>query len=390
MKKKQDTSNKIQISSNDQIINFKIFWNLKLVSCLFLVSCFLSLASLASPPVRIKDIAHILGARDNQLMGFGLVVGLKNTGDSQSTGFTKQAMANLLSKMGVTPQIDFKSRNVAAVMVTANLPAFVKPGQKIDVTVSSMGDATSLQGGTLLLTPLQGADSDIYAVAQGSVLTGQDNLIPNLPPIRYGNVNAGRIPEGALVEKEVPVSFADKGSISIVLNEPDFTTVDRVVAAINNSGMDASAEDAGTVKVAVYGTQDALKVVSKIENLTVVADTVAKIVINERTGTIVVGENVRISPVAVSCNSINVSVGPINLYAQRDAEEGSSYQNLTRVQTQTKMTRIDKSLKYVPQSTRLTDLVRALNAIKARPQDLIAILQAMKKVGAIKAQLEII
>src|SRR3989339_1585512 len=154
--------------------------------------CYLSfvIALHAAPAVRIKDIAHILGARDNQIMGFGLVVGLKNSGDSQSTGFTKQAMSNLLSKMGIPPQVDFKSRNVAAVMVTANLPPFVKSGQKFDVNVSSLGDATSLKGGTLLLTPLYGADNNIYATAQGNISINQDDLMPNISPVRNSNSTA--------------------------------------------------------------------------------------------------------------------------------------------------------------------------------------------------------
>ncbi|NQT30073.1 MAG: flagellar basal body P-ring protein FlgI [Candidatus Saganbacteria bacterium] len=159
-------------------------------------------ASAQSPSVRVKDIAHVLEARDNQLMGFGLVVGLKNTGDRSQTGFTQQALTNLLSRMGVVPQsVDFKSRNVAAVMVTATLPSFVKPGQKMDVTVSSMGDATSLQGGTLLITPLQGVNEEVYAVAQGSLLIGLESTTPSIPYVRHGQTTVGRIPGGALVEK---------------------------------------------------------------------------------------------------------------------------------------------------------------------------------------------
>lgn len=344
----------------------------------------------ASPPVRIKDIAHVLGARENQVMGFGLVVGLKNTGDSQSTGFTKQAMTNLLSKMGVTPQIDFKSRNVAAVMVTASLPPFVKSGQKIDINVSSMGDATSLLGGTLLLTPLQGADGDVYAAAQGNISVNQDALLPNLSPIRRSQSTAGRIPGGAMVEKEVPVTLSDRGALAIVIDEPDFTTAKRISDAINKAGYDARATDAGTVKVTVFDSDDAIKAMSKIENIMIVPDTVARVVVNERTGTIVIGENVRIASSAVSFGSINVTVGPIKFYSQGAAAENEGSESLLRAQTDANIKKTDKSLKYVGQTTKLIDLVKALNAVKATPQELISILQAMKKAGALKAELEII
>ncbi len=363
---------------------------MKKIFTVFILSLMIAAPLVAAPAVRIKDIAHVLGARDNQLMGFGLVVGLKNTGDSQSTGFTKQAMTNLLSKMGVPPQIDFKSRNVAAVMVTANLPAFVKSGQKFDVTVSSMGDATSLSGGTLLLAPLFGPDNVVYAVAQGNITVDQDLLLPNLPPVRKSQATAGRIPGGALVEKEIPVTLSDKGALSIVIDDPDFTTATRVAEAITRSGLDARAVDAATVKVTVFGNEDALRVMNRIENLTVVPDTVAKVVINERTGTIVMGENVRISEAAVSYGGLNVTVGPLKLYTEGSIAEAGEGQATTRTQTNAQITRSDSGLRYVASSTRLIDVVRALNSVRATPQELIAILQAMKKVGALKAELEII
>ncbi|MBI5700663.1 flagellar basal body P-ring protein FlgI [Candidatus Saganbacteria bacterium] len=342
-----------------------------------------------TPSVRIKDIAHVLGARENQLMGFGLVVGLRNTGDTQQTGFTKQAMTNLLSKMGVAPQLDFNSRNIAAVMVTATLPPFVKSGQKIDITVSSMGDATSLAGGTLLLTPLQGPDSAVYASAQGNITVDQDILIPNLPPIRNSRSTAGRVPGGGLVEKEVPVTFSEKGGLSIVLDSPDFTTAGRIADAIAAAGYDARTFDAGTVKVTVFSQEDALAVIQKVENLTIVPDSVAKVVINERTGTIVMGENVKIAASAVSFSGINVSIGPVKLYSEGSSIDKSEI-NTLRTQTNANFKKSQKALTYVPQAARLVDLVRALNRIKATPQELIAILQALKKVGALKADLEII
>lgn len=364
---------------------------MKLLKVTILISLFMASAVLAaSPPVRLKDIAHILGARENQIMGFGLVVGLNNTGDKSQTGFTQQALTNLLSRMGVVPQtVDFKSRNVAAVIVTATLPPFVKPGQKLDVTVSSVGDATSLQGGTLLITPLQGVDEQVYAVAQGSVLVGVEPTTPNIPYVRQRQVTVGRVPGGALVEKEVPVTLEEKGGLTVVLSEPDFTTASRVVASIRRAGMDASAKDAGTILVSFAG-EDVVDMVSRIENLTVTPDTVAKIVVNERTGTIVIGENVVIAPVAVSYGGIDVFIGDVSLFSEGTATDTSQDESSYRASSQARLKKKEGRLTLVPASPTLSSLVRALNAIGATPKDLIAILQAMKKSGAIKAELEVI
>ncbi len=358
-----------------------------------MLSAVFAAAALAqSPAVRLKDIAHVLGARENQLMGFGLVVGLNNSGDKSRSSFTQQAMTNLMSRMGVVPpSVDFKSRNVAAVMVTATLPPFVKSGQKLDVTVSSVGDATSLQSGTLLITPLQGVDDQVYAVAQGSVLVGADSSYPNVPYVRQRQVTVGRIPDGALVEKEVLVSLEGKGIITIVLNEPDFTTASRVAEAINEAGFSATARDAGTITVP--SETNLVSLISQIENLTVSPDTVAKIVVNERTGTVVIGENVVISPVAVSFSGIDVYIGDISLYAVGNAADTADYSSgdqRYQATTRAHLKRKEEKLAVVPASPTLSSLVQALNAIGASPKDLIAILQAMKKSGAIKAPLEVI
>jgi len=366
---------------------FKV-WSFVIISSLIIGNW--SLAQAASPPVRIKDIAHILGARENQLMGFGLVVGLGNTGDKGQTGFTQVALTNLLSRMGVVPQsVDFKSRNVAAVMVTATLPPFVKPGQKLDVTVSSVGDATSLQGGTLLITPLMGADEQIYAVSQGSVVVGVETASPSVPYVRQRQVTVGRIPGGALVEKEVPVTLEGKGGVNIVLSEPDFTTANRVAAAIRRAGMEAAARDAGTIVVSFTG-EDIVSLISRIENLTVTPDTVAKIIINERTGTIVIGENVRIAPVAVSYGGIDVFIGNVDLFSDGSAVDSSADESRYHASTRAQVRKKEGRLTLVPAAPTLSSLVRALNAVGASPKDLIAILQAMKKSGAIKAELEVI
>src|SRR3989338_1164963 len=345
-----------------------------------------------SPAVRLKDIAHVLGARENQLMGFGLVVGLNNSGDKSRSSFTQQAMTNLMSRMGVVPtSVDFRSRNVAAVMVTATLPPFVKSGQKLDVTVSSAGDATSLQSGTLIITPLQGVDDQVYAVAQGSVLVGADSSYPNVPYVRQRQVTVGRIPDGALVEKEVPVSLEGKGIITIVLNDPDFTTASRVAEAINEAGFSAAARDAGAITVP--SEDNFVSLISQIENLTVTPDTVAKVVVNERTGTIVIGENVVISPVAVSYSGIDVYIGDVSLYSIGTSADTADYgagDQRYQATTQARLRRKEEKLTVVPASPTLSSLVQALNAIGASPKDLIAILQAMKKSGAIKAPLEVI
>lgn len=345
----------------------------------------------ASPEVRIKDIAHILEARENQLMGFGLVVGLRNSGDKTQTGFSQQALTNLLSRMGVVPQtVDFKSRNVAAVMVTATLPPFVKPGQKLDVTVSSLGDATSLQGGTLLVTPLQGVDDQVYAVAQGNLVIGLEPTSPNVPYIRQRQSTVGRIPGGALVEKEVPVTIDGKGALTIVLNEPDFTTANRVVAVIRRGGLDGSAKDAGTISIPVSDGEDLVALISRVENFKVTPDSIAKIVVNERTGTIVIGENVVISPVAVSYGGIDVEIGEIALYSEGTPTDNYQDDGWYHARGLARTDRKEGKLKVVPASPNLSSLVRALNAVGASPKDLIAILQAMKKAGAIKAELEVI
>lgn len=358
---------------------------------LFLFFCIAISAFAESPAIRIKELAHVLEARDNQLIGFGLVVGLKNSGDKTQTGFTQQALTNLISRMGVVPQnVDYKSRNVAAVMVTATLPPFVKSGQKIDVTVSSMGDATSLQGGTLLLTPLRGIDDKTYAVAQGSLIIGVDPSQPTVPYVRQRQTTVGRIPSGALVEKDIQVSLGDKGVLTIVLDEPDFTTATRVSYTIQRNGFDASAKDAGTISIPLAGGEDLVALISKIENLKVVPDVVAKIVVNERTGTIVIGENVKISPVAVSYAGIDVIVGNVNMYSETTGSEDNPEDVHNRAYSSANVKRSQSNFKVVPSVATLSNLVNALNKIGASPKDMIAILQAMKKAGAIKAELEVI
>ena len=317
---------------------------------LAVVCCQLSASFGAYPPVRIKDIAHVLEARDNQLVGFGLVVGLKHTGDSLQTGFTKQALTSLLSRMGVIPtDTDFKSRNVAAVMVTANIPPFLKPGQKIDVSVSSVGDASSLKGGVLLQTPLMGADGAVYAVAQGN-LSMNEGLVGSENPSNM-NLTGAYLPSGGLVEKEIPIAFDEK-KITVVLDRPDFTTATRLADSIKRLNYDAKAVDAASVIVPIFKGEDPVEIIAKIETLPVVPDVVAKVIINEKTGMVVIGETVRMAPIAISYKGF--------------------------------------SIKEVKGSASVADLVKALNALGAAPRDLITILQAIKAAGALPAEIEVI
>jgi flagellar P-ring protein precursor FlgI len=321
---------------------------------LLIMSVVLSSAFAASSAVRLKDIAHVLEARDNQLMGFGLVAGLKNTGDTIQTQFTKQALTNLLSRMGIAPQDkEFRSRNVAAVMVTAKLPPYSPVGQKIDVTVSSLGDSTSLQGGILLMTPLIGADDNVYAVAQGSVALGFSGIESNQGiPLSQRQTNAGRIADGAIVEREVPVSI-NQAYVTIVLNQPDFTTASRVVGAMRQAGMKGRARDAATIIASKEAYQDMVDFIAAVENLSLIPDTPARVVINEITGVVVMGENVRIAPVAVSYGDVNVTIGAAT-----------------------------------PEAT-ISDLVSALNTAGIKPKDLVAIMNAIKMSGAISADIEV-
>lgn len=345
---------KSKIKNHGPMIQAKIHKYLSLICVVLFFLLSFDLAFAASPSVRLKDIAHILEARDNQLMGFGLVAGLKNTGDSIQTEFTKQALTNLLSRMGIAPMDkEFKSRNIASVMVTAKLPPYSQVGQKIDVVVSSLGDATSLQGGTLLMTPLMGADDNVYAVAQGPVAVGF-SAMENSPtmPVEKRQTNVGRISSGGIVEREVPVSI-DEDFVTIVIDNPDYTTASRIVSAMRQVGIRGRARDAATVIASKEAYQDTVDFISAIENLTVVPDATARIVVNELTGVVVMGENVKISPVAVSYGDVNVIIST-----------GTG-------------------------EATISDLVSALNAAGVQPKDLISIIYAIKSSGAVSADIEV-
>ena len=344
--------------------------------------------------VRIKDIGKILEVRDNQLLGFGLVVGLRNTGDSKRSIFTNKALTNLLTRMGLSPDSNdlFQSRNVAGVMVTAKLPAYAKKGQAIGVTVSSIGDAISLSGGTLLVSELKGADMATYVVAQGSVIVGGVASKTNKVTLLRDSTTVGRIPDGGIVEKEVSVTLSDQHHITLVLNDANFITASRVADAINRAGFfGAMAMDASTIKVPLANLEDGSMVdlMARLESVSVRPDTLAKVVINARTGTIVIGEKVRLMPVALSHGGISIRIGQtrskqhIGRVAKRPAIQKKTKTKINVAQSKGRVVELR------PQAT-LSSLVRSLNRIGATPKDLISIIQALQASGALVAEVEVI
>lgn len=334
--------------------------------------------------VRLKDVAAVKGVRHNQLVGYGLVVGLDGTGDGNKSPFTSQALTNMLDNMGIhVNQNDLKVKNVAGVMVTANLPPFSKNGQTIDVTLSTLGDAKSLQGGTLIATPLKALDGKIYALAQGPVSIGGFSIENGKnDQIQKNHVNVARIPNGATVEREVPFSLQGKKEITLNLNSPDFTTMSRVVNAIDTllAGPFAKAQDGATVNITIpekfIGSEVAF--MAAIENVDIEPDSKAKIIIDERTGTVVMGSDVRLKPIAVAHGNLNVEVANYE-----DATSPLDNFNILAKEQGNKLAPVN------PGAT-LGELVTALNVIGVTPRDLIAILQSIKAAGALDASLEII
>jgi flagellar P-ring protein precursor FlgI len=343
--------------------------------------------------VRIKDIARVQGVRGNQLVGFGLVVGLEGTGDGQLSIFTVQGVLNMLRRFGVSLNISpqqLQIKNVAAVMVTANLPPFAKQGTEIDVTLASIGDARSLQGGVLLQTPLRGGDGEIYAVAQGPITIGGLNISAGGSTVQRNFVNVGRIPRGAIIEQEVPTTLSDGATLQITLNEPDFTTASRVAQALKREGIVASASDASTITLPIPPDRkdDLIEFLAQIEIVAVTPDMQAKVVINERTGTIVVGGNVRLIPGAVAHGSINIRIDPTPVVVPPSPFNPNPgfvvpFANVTVKEPKAQ-------LFPIPATTTIEQLIRALNALGVTTRDLIAILQNMQRAGLLSAQLEVI
>jgi len=343
--------------------------------------------------IRIKEIADIKGVRDNQLVGYGLVVGLDGTGDGKKALFTVQSMVSMLEKMGITVETkDINVSNVAAVMVTADLPPFAKAGGRIDALVSSIGDAKSLQGGTLLLTPLKGANGQVYSVAQGPVNTGGFTAGGAGASVQKNFPTVGRVIGGALIEREINIDFNSRRTLTLSLHNPDFTTASRVVEAINRQayGTTAMAPDAGTVQLDIPDmfSGNVVELVARIEKLEVRPDAVARVVINERTGTVVMGETVRIDTVAIAHGNLNII---IKTTAQ--VSQPAPFSDGTTVVSPDTMIAADEGegqLIVLPSGTSIGELVRALNALGVSPRDLIAIFQAIKAAGALQADLEVI
>ncbi|MGB3818941.1 MAG: flagellar basal body P-ring protein FlgI [Achromobacter sp.] len=345
---------------------------------------------------RLKDLASIQGVRGNQLIGYGLVVGLDGSGDQvRQTPFTQQSLTNMLSQLGITVPAgsNMQLKNVAAVMVTTTLPAFARPGQTLDVVVSSMGNAKSLRGGTLLMTPLKGADSQVYAIAQGNILVGGAGASAGGSSVQINQLNGGRISGGAIVERGVPTTFARDGYIYLEMNNTDFGTAQNVVTALNRKfGQGtATALDGRVVQVRSPMELSAqARFLSQVEDLQVTrAPTVAKVIINARTGSVVMNRTVMIEEAAVAHGNLSVIINRQNQVSQPDTPftEG---QTVVVPNTQIEVRQDNGSLQRVTTSANLADVVKGLNALGATPQDLLAILQAMKSAGALRAELEII
>ncbi|WP_241064105.1 flagellar basal body P-ring protein FlgI [Achromobacter xylosoxidans] len=345
---------------------------------------------------RLKDLASIQGVRGNQLIGYGLVVGLDGSGDQvRQTPFTQQSLTNMLSQLGITVPAgsNMQLKNVAAVMVTTTLPAFARPGQTLDVVVSSMGNAKSLRGGTLLMTPLKGADSQVYAIAQGNILVGGAGASAGGSSVQINQLNGGRISGGAIVERGVPTTFARDGYIYLEMNNTDFGTAQNVVNALNRKfGQGtATALDGRVVQVRTPMEQASqARFLSQVEDLQVTrAPTVAKVIINARTGSVVMNRTVMIEEAAVAHGNLSVIINRQNQVSQPDTPftEG---QTVVVPNTQIEVRQDNGSLQRVTTSANLADVVKGLNALGATPQDLLAILQAMKTAGALRAELEII
>lgn len=356
---------------------------------LLIVGSLLTSIAAAAPGVRIKDIARVQGVRDNQLSGYGLVVGLNGSGDSNKSTFTIQSIASMLKSFGVIATTSqFQPKNVAAVMVTAKLPSFAKPGDAVDITISSIGDAKSLQGGTLIQTPLKAANGQVYAVGQGAVSIGGFSVSSGGSSQQKNFPTVAAIPSGAIVERDVAVDIVKGGTITLSLMQPDFTTASRMSEAIDRRfGSISHARDAGAVVISVppYQEDKLVAFIAAMEELSIQPDAVAKIVINERTGTVVIGADVAISEVAVAQGGLTVKITSEKLVSQPPPLSGG--QTVTASQPTIEVKEEPANLIVLPATAQVGDVVKALNAVGATPREIISILQAMKAAGALHAEL---
>ncbi|MBM4165845.1 MAG: flagellar basal body P-ring protein FlgI [Ignavibacteria bacterium] len=346
--------------------------------------------------VRVKDIAYVNGVMSSQLIGYGLVTGLNGSGDTQRSAFTLQSVSSMLKRFGVTVSQDaLRLRNVAAVMITATVPPFVKKGGTVDVIVSSMGDATSLQGGTLLLTPISAIDGVVYAMAQGPISVGGFSATAGGSEFRRSHTASGRIPSGAILDKEIPTNFHTQDwKVEVVLFQPDFTTAQRISDTVNTKfGSEiAFARDASSVTMNVpaefQSESKVVQFIAQVESFEVSPDVAAKVVINERTGTVVAGSNVTILPAAISHGGITIEIQQVPVISQPGPfSKGNTVQTELSAISASQDT---SSVKAISGAATVQDVAQALNSLRVKPRDIIAIFQALKEAGALKAELIII
>jgi len=360
-----------------------------------IVAIVTALFSPAANATRIKEVAAVQGVRSNQLIGYGLVIGLDGTGDQTTQApFTTQGLQTMLQQLGVTlpPGTSMQLKNVAAVIVTASLPAFAQPGQQIDIDVSSIANAKSLRGGTLVATPLKGADGNVYAIAQGNMIVGGAGAAAGGSKVTINHLSAGRIPEGATVERSVPTPLSQGEVLELDLNSADYATARAVANAINASKGTGTARalDGRVIKVrAPTDADQRVSFLADLENLDInLAAPAARIVMNARTGSIVMNQAVTLAPCAVAHGSLSVTINSNPQVSQPAPNSGG--QTVVTDKTDIAISQQAGSLVNMPAGTKLADVVKALNALGATPQDLLAILQAMKASGALTAEIEVI
>ena len=358
----------------------------------FAANSFASDVASTSRQARVKDISSIEGIRDNQLVGYGIVVGLQGTGDSQQTTFPAQTLAATLLRMGVSvPASTIRVQNLAAVFVSATLPPFARSGTKLDITVSSAGDARSIEGGLLLMTPLYGADGKIYAQAQGSLVVGGYSVTANGNVKQFNHPNTARVPFGAIVERGVPLDLEGKNQFSLLLNDADFRSAEAMATAINQALGRTAAHvmDSRRVSLSVANGEDVPSLLAQVESLEVPVFPRAKVVVNERTGTVVIGGTVVLQPVSILHGGLAVNVVSEFQVSQPNAFSSAG---TTQVVQQTRIDAQDKPVNRIElkQGATVDDLVRSLQTIGASARDVISILQAMKSAGALEAEIEVL
>ncbi|KAF0142426.1 MAG: flagellar basal-body P-ring protein [Stygiobacter sp.] len=354
------------------------------------LALFLLLANLTFAQ-RIKDVAYLNGKSTEQIIGYGLTVGLAGTGDSYRSSFTIQSVTSMLKRFGITvPQIDLKTKNVAAVIVTATLNGSLKAGAEFDVVVSSLGDATSLQGGTLLMTPLSGINGQVYGFAQGSIsVGGYDINTSSGNRVSKNHTLAGRVPRGGSLKEAITINDFETGEVSVFLKEPDFTTAQNIANALNTKfGNEAAkAQDAAEVKVTIPQDRqnNLISFYSELENLVVTVDDVARVVLNERTGTIVSGQSVKIQPVTITHGSLNINIRNYPIISQPNAfSQGKTVAMNNQIPS---VQQDSTSTIAIQGASNVQEVAAALNSLKVSPRDIIAIFQALKEAGALIAEL---